>query len=113
MNSVNHLDRGVLDTLQEVMEDDFPVLIETFLKDSAERISSLQRALATVDSDAVRRAAHSFKGRCSNLGVLRLAELCQEVEDRGRAGELAGLERQLVDIQQEFSQVKTLLQALV
>jgi HPt (histidine-containing phosphotransfer) domain-containing protein len=113
MNSVSHLDREVLDTLQDVLEDDFPVLIDTFIKDSSERITCLQRALATADSDGVRRAAHSFKGSCSNLGVLRLAEMCQEVEDKGRLGELAGLECQLVDIQQEFSQVKVLLQALV
>lgn len=105
----SHLDREILQTLQEVMEDQFPELINTFLKDSDERIRSLQKALATRDSEAVRRQAHSFKGSCNNLGAVRLANLCQLMENRGREGELDGLEHQLVDIQQEFCQLKSIL----
>jgi len=109
MSSQTHLDREVLQTLREVMEDQFPVLINTFIADSDERIRSLQKALATQDSEAVRRQSHSFKGSCHNIGAQCLGDLCQTMEDRGRAGELEGLERHLVDIQQEFSQLKGIL----
>lgn len=109
MSSDTHLDREVLQTLQEVMEDQFPTLINTFITDSDERIRSLQKALATRDGEAVRRQSHSFKGSCHNIGAKCLAQLCQEMEDRGREGDLDGLERQLVDIQQEFHQLKTIL----
>lgn len=111
MRGENHLDREILQTLQEVMEDEFPVLISTFVKDSEERIRHLQKALATQDGEAVRRAAHSFKGSCHNLGAARLAELCEDMESQGKAGALDGLERQLVEIQQEFNQLKSILRS--
>lgn len=110
--SAAHLDREILQTLQEVMEGQFPELINTFINDSEERIRSLQKALATRDQEAVRRQAHSFKGSCNNLGAVRLAEFCQVMEDGGREGELDGLEHQLVNIQQEFSQLKSILNTL-
>lgn len=109
MSTDIHLDREILQTLQEVMEDQFPTLIATFITDSEERIRSLQKALATQDGEAVRRQSHSFKGSCHNIGALRLGDLCQEMEDRGRANDLEGLECLLVDIQQEFSQLKGVL----
>ncbi|MDQ2078090.1 Hpt domain-containing protein [Marinimicrobium sp. ABcell2] len=111
MNSENHLDREVLQTLQEIMGDEFPVLITTFINDSDERIRSLQKALATQNSDALQRSAHSFKGSCHNLGAKYLATLCEHMEHRGREGELEGLECHLVDIQQEFSQIKSILRS--
>lgn len=109
MSSETHLDREVLQTLQEVMDDQFPVLISTFITDSDSRIRSLQKALATQDGEAVRRQSHSFKGSCHNIGAQRLGDLCQIMEDRGREGDLQGLEHHLVDIQQEFSQLKGIL----
>lgn len=109
MSSDAHLNREVLTTLQEVMDDQFPVLINTFLSDSEERIRLLQRALAARDNDTVWRQAHSFKGSCNNLGAERLAELCQSMEDRGRSAELDGLEQELVSIQEEFAKLKVTL----
>lgn len=110
--SAAHLDREILQTLQEVMEGQFPELINTFVNDSEERIRNLQKALATRDQETVRRQAHSFKGSCNNLGAVRLAELCQVMEDGGREGKLDGLEHELVNIQQEFSQLKSILNTL-
>jgi histidine phosphotransfer protein HptB len=111
MNSENHVDREILQTLQEIMGEEFPVLIATFINDSDERIRSLQKALATQNGEALRRSAHSFKGSCHNLGAIHLASLCEHMEHCGREGELEGLERHLVDIQQEFSQVKSVLRS--
>lgn len=111
MSAENHLDREILQTLQEVLDDEFPLLISTFLTDSEERIHSLQKALASQDSEALRRAAHSFKGSCHNLGAVHLAELCQEIETRAQQNELEGLEQKLVEIQQEFAQLKNILRS--
>lgn len=109
MSSDTHLNREVLTTLQDVMDDQFPVLISTFLTDSDDRIRLLQRALAAQDKDTVWRQAHSFKGSCNNLGAERLAELCHHMEVRGRAGELDGLEQVLVSVQEEFVKLKVTL----
>ena len=39
-----HLDRDVLSALQEVMEDGYPELLDTFLADSEERLSLLRKS---------------------------------------------------------------------
>lgn len=67
-----HLDSSVLVTLQDVMEDEYPVLLDTFLVDSEERLLILHHAEQAADALALRLAAHSFKGSCSNMGALIL-----------------------------------------
>ena len=44
--SVTHLDYRVLGGLQEVMEAEYPILLDTFLKDSEQRLVQLHHALA-------------------------------------------------------------------
>ncbi|MBX9764643.1 MAG: Hpt domain-containing protein, partial [Pseudomonadaceae bacterium] len=39
-----HLDSAVLAALQDVMEDEYPVLLDTFLVDSGERLLLLRQA---------------------------------------------------------------------
>lgn len=73
-----HMDPEVLSGLQEVMEDDYPKLLDTFLDDSQKRIDALRKARD--DAKALGRIAHSFKGSSGNLGAVRLAQLCQRLE---------------------------------
>lgn len=40
-----HLDYSVLNALQEVMEDEYPTLLDVFLKDSEQRIAQLRLAV--------------------------------------------------------------------
>jgi len=83
-----HLDSAVLAALQDVMEDEYPVLLDTFLIDSEERLLVLRQAEQAADAQSLRLAAHSFKGSCINIGAPRLGELCFEAEKAGR--DLAG-----------------------
>ena len=68
MNHTPRLDEEALAELQDVMEDEFGVLIETYLADSRTRISGLKEAVDTGDSERLRKAAHSLKGSCINIG---------------------------------------------
>ena len=109
MSILPHLDSAVLTTLIDVMEDEYPVLLETFLADSEERTRMLTAAQG--DPDALRRAAHSFKGSCSNMGTPLLADLCRQLEDACRElrmEETAGL---IAQVQREFAVVKILVRA--
>lgn len=110
---MNHLDYPVLDSLKDVMEDDFVLLLETFIQDSNERIEKLQLLVITDDKDAIRRAAHSFKGSCSNIGATHLTTLCSDLEKKALAGDLARLGEDLAVIEQEFAQVRHLLHELI
>ncbi len=105
-----HLDHSVLSALRDVMEDEFPVLLDTFLADSAERLRQIRQAHAAADSQALRLAAHSFKGSCSNMGALELAGLCKQLEDMARRDQLSDAPGVILLIEQEFLIVRDLLQ---
>ncbi|AKV07441.1 histidine kinase [Pseudomonas fluorescens NCIMB 11764] len=104
-----HLDRDVLSALQAVMEEEYPTLLDTFLADSEERLSLLHEAGA--DAKSLEEAAHSFKGSCSNMGALRLAELCNELEQRSKKRSLEGIEKLVGEIDGEFAIIRPLYEA--
>ncbi|WP_434456076.1 Hpt domain-containing protein [Stutzerimonas urumqiensis] len=106
-----HLDSAVLATLQDVMEDEYPVLLDTFLKDSEERVQLLHQALEAGDGEALRRAAHSFKGSCSNMGAMLLTELCRALEDAARQGALEQADGLIDRIEREFAIVRILMRS--
>jgi len=100
-----HLDHDVLSALQEVMEEEYPILLDTFLQDSETRLTQLRE---TQDPDQLLSAAHSFKGSSSNMGATRLAELCNELEQRAKQKSLAGIEELVGEIDGEFAIVRRL-----
>jgi len=106
-----HLDSAVLTTLQDVMESEYPALLDTFLADSEERVRLLRQACLADQSETLRRAAHSFKGSCSNMGATLLADLCQELESAAREENLAQAPALIESIEREFAIVGILLRA--
>ncbi|AWM90989.1 histidine kinase [Pseudomonas sp. 31-12] len=103
-----HLDRDVLSALQEVMEGEYPMLLDTFIADSEERLRVLRKA---EDAAQLMNAAHSFKGSSSNMGAVRLAELCSELERRAKEKSLTGIEALVGEIDGEFAIVRPLYEA--
>ncbi|MDX1633473.1 MAG: Hpt domain-containing protein [Marinobacter sp.] len=110
MNDKPHLDEEALAELQEVMEDEFDILIRTYLSDSEDRIRTLRNALGNGDADAFAKSAHSFKGSCFNIGAPQLGSLCLAAEIAGREGSLVNAEAQLAAIENEFQVIREMLQ---
>ncbi|VVO83839.1 hypothetical protein PS850_01983 [Pseudomonas fluorescens] len=103
-----HLDRDVLSALQEVMGDEYSTLLDTFLDDAEERLRILRKA---EDAAQLMNAAHSFKGSSSNMGAIRLAELCHELEQCAKNRNLSGVEKLVGEIDGEFALVRPLYEA--
>ena len=103
-----HLDRAVLSALQEVMEGDYPMLLDTFIADSEKRLCVLREA---EDAAQLMSTAHSFKGSSSNMGAVRLAELSNELEQRAKQKNPAGIEKLVGEIDGEFAIVRPLYEA--
>ncbi|MEW6490498.1 MAG: response regulator [Thermodesulfobacteriota bacterium] len=57
-----------------------------YLEDAPPLLQTLEAAVAQVDPEALRRAAHSLKSMSANVGAARLAALCQRLESAGRSG---------------------------
>lgn len=107
------LDPQQLSELIDLMGDDLGNLVEAFLRDSADRLQHLQRAVQQQDWDNARRQAHSLKGSSSNLGAVELAQRCQQLEALAAQGAAAAttmptalqaLETELATVQQELRQ---------
>ncbi|VVQ07550.1 hypothetical protein PS918_04862 [Pseudomonas fluorescens] len=100
-----HVDPDALSALREVMEEEFSTLVDTFLLDCEER---LQQLTGADDATQILETAHSFKGSCSNMGAIRLAALCHDLEQRAKTHNLGGLEALVADIAREFALVRPL-----
>lgn len=104
-DEIVHLDAQVLTELEQLLGDDFTELVDTFLKDSMQRIEELEGTIQSTVAEDVRYAAHSFKGSSLNLGALRLSELCRQLEEMAVQGRLYRSCECLEQIKAEFEQV--------
>lgn len=111
--SIQHVDVDALEELKEVMEDEFDVLITTYLEDSVVRLDSLKMALGSGDPEALRKEAHSFKGSSGNIGAPILAELCRQLEDIGKEGSVEGADSLITQIASEYGEVRSIMERMV
>lgn len=110
MSTQPHLDEDALAELQDVMEDEFDILIRTYIADSGDRIEALRAALESADGDAFTKSAHSFKGSSINIGAPRLGALCLKAETAGTEGRLDEASRLLDTIESEFETIRGMLE---
>lgn len=88
--TVNQLiDTDFLKEIQELLEGEFPTLVNTYISDTEMRVEHLQKAIVAKDTTAVYEIAHSIKGSSLNLGVTVLSELCLRVEKAAREDDLS------------------------
>jgi HPt (histidine-containing phosphotransfer) domain-containing protein len=109
----NHIDNAALNELKGILEDDFNLLVETYISDTDGRISRLEQGIADQDAEMIKTVAHSIKGSSSNLFANVLTALCQKVEDKGRSGALEGLDPLFEEIKTEYQHVRDELSQLL
>ena len=102
----DHVDSGLLAELQALMEDDFPVLLETYLRESAEQFRLAREALASDDRETLRRCAHSLKGSSANIGAVALAAVCATLESTARDDTLEVPQSLLTNVSDELTAVR-------
>jgi HPt (histidine-containing phosphotransfer) domain-containing protein len=78
------VDMDVLNAFEELQSDDgsdlIVELIDLYVLDAAQRVGQIREASIATEWILVKRAAHNLKGSSSNLGVRKVAELCQKLE---------------------------------
>ncbi len=80
----DHLNDDILQELEAIMEEEFPILLETYLRESATQRDRISEAWAAGNLEDLRRGAHSLKGGSGNIGAEQLAALCAELERQAR-----------------------------
>ncbi|HEX8029997.1 MAG TPA: Hpt domain-containing protein [Vicinamibacterales bacterium] len=104
------LNPAVLETLRQLTPPGEPdVLNEVltiFLQEVPPRIERLRTSWASGNIQEMQRAAHSLKGSAGNIGAQALHELCRQIDDKGRSGDLSGLPGLIDTLTAEFGKVE-------
>ena len=100
------LDLQTLDGIRALQNPQAPdilgQLLEIYLDNAPELIRHLQTSIQDGCSQSVREHAHSLKSSSGNIGARLIRELCAELEDMGRNGDIDGADRVLEEIEQLF-----------
>ena len=111
------LDPAVIDNLRQLTPagepDVLAEVLELFLEDVPRRIARIRGAYAARDAAELYKAAHSLKGSAGNIGAQALFEVCRQLDDKGRAGDLADATRLVDALDAEFKRVEVAIRQLL
>ena len=96
------IDRVAVARLLAMVGDDpdfVDELVDDYLAEAPQLAAAVRAAMDAGDADAVVLPAHTLKGTSANLGGVRVAEIAQGIEERGRAGDLEGVDAMLADLE--------------
>lgn len=88
-------------------------LITIYLSSAPEFQMRIEHAIQTADSDALVKAAHTFKSSASNVGAELLADICRQLEEYGDKNQLSRAAELLAEMQNESQRVITALEELL
>ena len=79
----NGLDLEMFQEMQELMEEDFPLLLQTYLDDTPVLLEQINSANSAGEPASLAAAAHQLKSTSASLGFTLLEELAGELEAIG------------------------------
>ncbi len=85
-------------------------VIDLYLASTPTLLQTMREAESGGDAEKLKAAAHSFKSSSANLGALKLADVCLELETLGRAGSTQGALPLLIKVEEEYRLVRDALQ---
>ena len=108
------LDRATLNALRALprkgTKDMLSHIIERYLADSRDLVASIERAIEQGEAAELARAAHAWRSYNGNVGAHGLANLCRELEERARSGNVAATRELLVELRALHARVREELQ---
>jgi HPt (histidine-containing phosphotransfer) domain-containing protein len=116
MTTRDVLDPAVVDSLRQLTPPGEPdvlaEILNVFLSEVPRRIERLKSAFREGNAPDVQRAAHSLKGSSGNIGADALHEVCRQIDERAKAGEL-GIESLVEALDREYLKVEGAIQRLL
>jgi two-component system sensor histidine kinase/response regulator len=112
--AINH---DALNAIRALSADKGELLLQrvlhAFIDDTPTQLHVLRQAIASADTNILRRTAHSLKSSSANVGAEALAKLCRELEQLGRTESTEGAARLLLEAEREFQAVRRSLSAIL
>ena len=96
------LDPDVLKELNDIMEDDYIGLLETYLRNAPDLLAEVRGALDRGDAEAAVIPAHSLKSSSANVGAREVSTLARDIERHARAGKLDPARKAFSEIEAAF-----------
>ncbi|MBF0482440.1 MAG: response regulator [Desulfovibrionaceae bacterium] len=87
------------------------MIVEGFCGDIPKQIAALKDHLAAGDAQSAERSAHTIKGAAANVCAEALRALAFEMEKSGKAGDLAGMQALLPELESRFAVLKDAMKA--
>jgi len=109
------IDPKALETIRALQQQGKPDLlarvINIYLEDSLRLLEELRQSLSEGNGPDLKRQAHSLKSSSANVGALRLAELCRELETTGQTESMDEIGQRIARIEKEYGAVRSELAA--
>ena len=116
MTSRAVLDPSVVASLRQLTPPGEPdVLVEiltVFVTDVPRRIDQLKASWREGKAADVQRAAHSLKGSSGNIGADALYEVCRQIDERTKGGDLR-IDELIGALDREYGQVEIAIKRLL
>jgi HPt (histidine-containing phosphotransfer) domain-containing protein len=93
--------------------DVYAQVVRLFLVDVPIHLTALGAAIAAADSEAVWRIAHRLRGSTLEMGVVRMAPLCAELEYAARAGSLEHAAAKADSLGREFAAARAAMEQAI
>lgn len=108
----------VLDELVAMLGNDIDFasgLIHDFLEDGEDLLGNIRSALEGGNAAELERAAHTLKSSSATFGAIEAAQVCKELEEQGKHGQLdkAGTQAKLGELEKLFKTVSKELLAYI
>lgn len=92
-------------------EDEYLEMLDMFVESAGEDLQRLEAALAAGDAPAAHAAAHSLKGASGSLCLEELFEQARAIDDKARAGDLAGVDSLCKNLRARYRELAADIQA--
>lgn len=83
------IDQQVLAALKELMEEEFPALINSYIEDAPKLLADILSSSKEADRQILVRAAHTLKSSSNNLGAIKLAMIAETIEKQSQDHKLS------------------------
>jgi PAS domain S-box-containing protein len=91
----------------------FKELVEIFINDYAQMLTTLRQSFETTDAKTFSRTAHSLKGMLRNFQAETAADTAFDLEQKGKQGQLDGVDQIIERLAGQLDEVAQVLKSMI
>lgn len=103
------IDDRKLTELKDLLEESFPMLIDTFILDIGEQVIKLEEYALDKQYVEIKKIAHSMKGASANMGAKYLFSLATNIEEGCKNQEYYAVNKSIRLIKSHYPTLKEML----